>query len=283
MHISEDTKFIRLTTLTSFIHSVVFTAFVVLNLYRLIHKIQPSLVSNVDIGKLLIEFSNAIPAGYYIIIGLILFIWYLLLPPVWDASIIHYLHMSKKSWSGALAKGIFKFFPMFEYNSMTTFFQMSMFLIVVGRLFTMDILNNAMILAILTIRFISVFGVSLFLGFTKFFIVLEWQWPIQASKSSLALSIEHIMTVLRFVIINYILDLRFVINLLLLVWFPLAMIYIADRFHILDSWFFSGGMYTMFGILFILVSYINGIVEAFFTTYRYKLYIQLKSDQEETK
>ena len=74
MHISEDTKFIRLTTLTSFIHSVVFTAFVVLNLYRLIHKIQPSLVSNVDIGKLLIEFSNAIPAGYYIIIGLILFI-----------------------------------------------------------------------------------------------------------------------------------------------------------------------------------------------------------------
>lgn len=93
---------------------------------------------------------------------------------------------------------------------------------------------------------------------------------------------EHIVTVFRFVIINYILDLRFILNLVLLVALPLAMVYVADRFRVLDSNFFSGGIYIMFTILFLLVAYINGIVEAFFTTYRYKLYTQLKqADKDE--
>jgi hypothetical protein len=275
-HIADDTKFIRLTTLTSFIHSLVFTFFVIFNIYRLIDKIQPDLVSWVNIANILQNLATIIPPGYYILIGLILVIGYLLLPPIGDASIIYYLNSTKKSGSGSLAKWIFKFFPMFEYNGMTTFFQMSMFLIVVGRLFTMDILDNTLVIIILAIRFVSVFAVSLFLWFTKFFIVLEWQWPIQASKSSFTLSMHHLFTVLRFVIINYILDLRFVLNLVLLVVLPLAMVYVADGFHILDSSFFSGGIYIMFAILFLLVSYINGIVEAFFTTYRYKLYVQLK-------
>lgn len=91
---------------------------------------------------------------------------------------------------------------------------------------------------------------------------------------------EHIVTVFRFVIINYILDLRFILNLIVLVALPLAMVYVADRFNILDSSFFSGGIYTMFAILFLLVSYINGIVEAFFITYRYKLYTQLRQDDK---
>ena len=59
------------------------------------------------------------------------------------------------------------------------------------------------------------------------------------------------------------------------------MIYVADIFHILDTSVFTGGIYTMFTILFLLVAYINGIVEAFFTTYRYKLYIQLKQHSED--
>lgn len=48
IQIVDDTKFIRLTTLTTFIHSVVFTFFVVVNLYRLIDKIQPNISKNIN-------------------------------------------------------------------------------------------------------------------------------------------------------------------------------------------------------------------------------------------
>jgi hypothetical protein len=279
MQIVDDTKFIRLTTLTTFIHSVVFTFFVVVNLYRLIDKIQPNISKNINFWDIIQNLLSIVSPWYYILIVLVLIIGYLLLPPIGDAAIINYLHSSKKSGSIALTKGIFSFFPMFEYNSMITFFQMSMLVIMVARLFTMDILSNVLVLTVLLIWFISVLGVSLFLWFTKFFIVLEWQWPIQACKSSFMLSMKYILTVLKFVIINYMLDLRFLLNLLLLVGIPLLMVYISDQFHMLDSDFFTGWIYIMFVILFILVSYINSIVEAFFTTYRYNLYIYLKKEE----
>lgn len=74
MQMADDTKFIRLTTLTSFIHSLVFTFFVIFNIYRLIDKIQPDLVSGVNIAYILQNLSTIVPPAYYILIGLILVI-----------------------------------------------------------------------------------------------------------------------------------------------------------------------------------------------------------------
>ena len=89
------------------------------------------------------------------------------------------------------------------------------------------------------------------------------------------LSIENLFVTIKYVAITYVLYLRLVLNFILFVGVPLGMIYIVNLLGV-DSVSGVGiGMMLVIIALICIVAYINGIVEAFFTTYWYKVFASI--------
>lgn len=91
-HISDDTKFIRLTTITTFIHSMIFLVYIMYAVYFVVVERQGK---EMEVGNI-VSFIMQLFGGQemligLIIIGAILAIGYFLLPPIAEASIIYYL------------------------------------------------------------------------------------------------------------------------------------------------------------------------------------------------
>ena len=91
-YVSEDTKFVRLTTITTIIHSLIFLVYVMYSVYFVIAERQSGglpIDSALSYIQVILGGSNAIVR--LIIVGVILVIGYFLLPPIGEASMIHYL------------------------------------------------------------------------------------------------------------------------------------------------------------------------------------------------
>lgn len=74
-------------------------------------------------------------------ISIFLLIGYELLPPIGDAAQIYYLDQpERKDGFRAFAQGLYKFFPMFEFNVATGFFKMSFILLILVRLWLFDLI-----------------------------------------------------------------------------------------------------------------------------------------------
>jgi len=65
---------------------------------------------------------------------------------------------------------------------------------------------------------------------------------------------------------------RFIIKALIVIGVPLILIYIAIFLGIIENSFVEITIWITTGIVILLISYINGIFEAFFANYRYKLF-----------
>jgi len=220
IELGDNTKLIRLATITTFIHSLLFIVYMLYLLFNLSQKNSWSWIRD-----LLSEYVDIVAPStevlvILIIIWIVLLIGYTLLPPIWDASMIYYLESKKKSGSLSLGKWVTKFFPMFEFNATMTMFNF---------------------------------------------------W----------LAIYNMWITLKFIVINIFLYLRFIVNILIVVWIPLLLLRWASKLEIANSPIFNTVVIIIIVSLMALTAYINGIIEAFFITYWWKVYKRISDDDQE--
>jgi len=278
--ISQDTKFIRLATVTTFVHSVFFLLYIV---YRASHVVTKAQWSEenvfVDFFVNIATYASELPLGVIIIVWISLIIWYSVLPPIWEWAMIYYLNNPRKKWTASLGKWMTKFLQMFEFDAAISFFNIVIFLAAVSRIYIMDIWSNFLVVTLMIIRLCIILMAEFLLPYTRFFIALENMKFFDAMKQSMQTAIEHFNITFKFIIVDIILHLRFIINIIIVFGIPLWLMYLGTWIGIADVWVVQIIFLLIIIALFLITAYINGIIEAFFTTYRYKVYKHIKEEE----
>ena len=101
-----------------------------------------------------------------------------------------------------------------------------------------------------------------------------------AIKKSTKLAFLNLGLSIKLMFVEFLLLFRFLITWALIVGLPLGLVYLSVWLNILDNRFVEWLIRVIAGILLLILSYINCIVETFFLTYWYQAY-QMISKKEE--
>ncbi|HMT27542.1 MAG TPA: hypothetical protein PKD96_04495, partial [Candidatus Absconditabacterales bacterium] len=267
-------RFVRITTSTTFLHSIIFLIIVLNNINFFINNTTGKGVEMGTIFKYINSlFLESGFTGAFIILLISLAVGYFLLYPIGEATLIYYLDNDKKDSRGSFLKGLNKFFLMFEFIAMNGMgFNLLSFGFITMRIYTAGVLDNPFVITILGIWLTIILFLTFLRPYTKFIIVLENMEVMPAIGRSIELTTKNISMTVKFVIIGLLLQLRFIINTAIIVLVPIGMIFVATSLDIIDKTIFNPIIYGTTLLLFLITAYINGIIEAFFITYRYKLY-----------
>lgn len=275
MHdLTEDTVYVRIATITNFIHAFIFNVLILYYLIEYSDFFSPDTV----LWWLVHEYLSMLKYDssmliWLLLVGIILFIGYELLPPIGDAAMVYYLEDKKpKDGFRALAKWLYKFFPMFEFNLATSLFKMSFIMLVIVRLVLFGLIDNLLILILMGIWMSIALFVNLLLPYSKLIICLEGEWFFDAMKKSVAISINNLWITGKFVIINFILSIRFFINMLIIVGIPVWLIYVGVWLWLTNITFLNYLFMIILVWLIFFVAYIEGLIEWFFTAARWRIY-----------
>lgn len=280
--LAEDTKFIRLATVATFMHALVFTFWMVWRAVTLIG--SDTMLSYADllwIGSLWrddLTWSMIVPA---LIIGLCIAFWYAILHPVWEAAMIIYLDEDRQQWTLSLTKWFSKYFPMVELNGALGLFSMVTVIYRAFRLQAEWILDSFFWYAFIIMRWIITLFTMVFFSYSKVLVSIEWMSFFESLKESTKLATQHFGITLQFTVITFLLSIRFIINIAIILGVPLLLIYIGtllgiDQVERLQYVFIFGIIWLLF-----LIIYIEWIIEAFFITCRWKVYKHIKTDEQE--
>ncbi len=272
--VSEDDRFVRITTSTTFLHSIIFLIIVLNNINFFINNTTGKWVEMGTIFKYINSlFLESWFTGAFIILLISLAVGYFLLYPIGEATLIYYLDNDKKDSRWSFLKWLNKFFLMFEFIAMNGMgFNLLSFGFITMRIYTAWVLDNPFVITILWIWLTIILFLTFLRPYTKFIIVLENMEVMPAIGRSIELTTKNISMTVKFVIIWLLLQLRFIINTAIIVLVPIGMIFVATSLDIIDKTIFNPIIYGTTLLLFLITAYINGIIEAFFITYRYKLY-----------
>lgn len=279
--IVEDTRLIRLSFLVTFCHFVSIVYLMVWNINNLLtYRYEKWIPMSKALEYILNRSQDNNMTVAIIIVVAIIFIWYSLLYPIWESAMIHYLDKEwQRTWK-VIWKWVNDFFVMFEFEAMMFSFGIFTYLITTLRMFMLNILDNSFIIILIIIWWIVVLLATILWSYAKFIIVLEWQNVFSAIKRSASLTIMNFGTTIKFVVIQLFLMIRFVINAIVVMGIPFLIVYIAIWLNVIESKIVWYVIAISVIILLFLMAYINAIIEAFFMTYRYKVY---KSITEESK
>jgi len=100
--------------------------------------------------------------------------------------------------------------------------------------------------------------------------------PIDAMKKSMTMALENLKASVKYALINYLLQIRVVINIVIFLGVPALLIYGATQLNITNLLIVQYIIYGTLIILGLLTAYINGLIEAFFMTVRYHFYKKIK-------
>ena len=277
--ISQDTKFIRLATITTFVHSVIFLLYIVYWASTVMSKSQWWDNPFVEFMIELIGLDWWINIWLLLIIWIPLLIWYSVLPPIGEWAMIYYLNNPRKQGTASLGKGLTKFLQMFEFDAAITFFNVVIFLVAISRIYVMDIGWSILVTIAMVIWFIVILFAAFLLPYSRFFITLEERKFFDAMRQSMHMSIQHFSITLKYILVDAILHLRFIFNIIIVFGIPVWLMYLWTRIGIADNGIVKWIFILLVIILFLITAYINGIIEAFFTTYRYKVYKYIKKEE----
>lgn len=103
----------------------------------------------------------------------------------------------------------------------------------------------------------------------------------EALKHSSHVAVSHPMTTLKFMLLSLFLELRFFVTTIVVIAIPAFLVRVALQLWIVSNESAVATVMICIGLLLIASIYINSIIDAFFTVYRYKLYNELKQTPEE--
>lgn len=161
---------------------------------------------------------------------------------------------------------------MLEYGGLSIPFGLFTFCTVVLRFYLIDVLENVVVDILIGMRGIMVLFASIFWSYAKTIIVLEGCQVFDAIKKSTKLAFLNLGLSFKLMLVEVLLLLRFLITGALIVGIPLGLVYLAVWLNILDNALVEGVIWVVAGVLLLIVSYINCIIETFFLTYRYQAY-----------
>ena len=282
--ILEDSKLIKLATITTLPYSLIFVLYLFYQTYFVISTIKTNSINLEWIKKyidIIVGLHNEAVIFWLIWLLIIILIMYFLVPPIAEWSIISYLNSTKKSISKSIWVWIISFFKMFEFHWLTSIFSFLFFIIVVSRLYAIDMLNNFYTITIVCIWFVIILILSFLLVYTKYYIILEKQDLWEAMWNSCKKAFTDIGLTSKFVIWSYILYVRFIFNILIVIGIPLLLFYIilktnANKYH-----FVQYIVFTIVGLLVLLTAYINGIIEAYFISMWNNIYHKIDEDEKD--
>lgn len=273
-----DSKFVRLITFSFLPYSFLFVWYLFYQAYFFFSNLNPDsdFVNIKNYIDQVFSFWQDFLI-FMVIVWIIIGILYFLMPPVWEASLIHYLDKDK-SLSDALGKGFTKFFKMFELHGFLSLFSFLFYFVFVSRLYVLDLFDVTFVLPLLIIWFffVAFFNFSLF--YSRFLIVLEKYDAFDSIKESIRLSILNFRKTWKYFIIYMLLYLRYIINIFIVVGIPLIILYFFLKTDVSNIEFVKYSILIIMSLLFVLVAYVNGIIEAFFISMWYEVFKILDRD-----
>ena len=280
-HIAEDTKFIRLVTITNFVHSLVFVFVVLYNIYMVMWHLTSKI--SIDINKYITQILvTPNITTIFAILGLVLVIWQFLLPPIWEAAAIYYINDPEHKGKNSIKKWLPKFFQLFEYDGMFYFFTYFTFIVFVSRLWILDIIWQPIVMTLVIIWWIIVIGVNICIPYARYILVLEDKSIADSVSWAVDMALWNLTISIKLAFITMIMNLRFIINIMILVGIPLLIIYIIVRLGWTNNEFIKYGIYTTVLWLTLLLAYINGIIESFFVCMWYEAYRYIRNGDVST-
>ena len=275
--LSEDTKFVRLATVTTFIHALVFTFWMIWRYVAVADgeslEVYSELLGIDQLWRSSIEGSMIVPI---LIVGLILFIWYAILHPVGEAAMIIYLEEGRQQGTLSLTKGFSKYFPMVELNGALSSFSLIAVIYWAFRFHNEWILDSFFGYWFIIMRGLITIFTMIFFSYSKILVSVEDMKFFDSLKESFRIAVQNLWITIQFTIISFLLSIRFLINLAIIIGVPLLMIYIGTLLGLDDILRLEYTFIVIMVGLLLLVVYIEWIIEAFFIACRWKVYRYIK-------
>lgn len=273
-----DSSFVKLTIFSFLPYSILFVWYLFYQTYFIID----SLNSWLKFYKLKLYIDQVFSFWEHfffqvLIVLIFVLILYFLLPPIWEWALISYLDKKKSIWN-CIWKGFLNFFKMFELHWFLSLFSFLFFFIVVTRLYIFWMLDSIFILPLLIIWFIFILFFNFTLVYTRYLIILEWYDVFESIKQSIKLTFLNIKYTLKYFLIYVLLYIRYIINILIVVWTPLLVLYIFLKSEISNIEIVKYSIFFIMFLLFILVAYVNWIVEAFFIAMWYEIFKKIEKE-----
>jgi len=280
--VMDDIKLVRLAFITSFSHSLIVILLLLFNLNNMMTARFETGVPLSDVMEFLVTLGIKGNVVTVLIISIIiLLIGYAILYPIGQAALIHYLRDQKFSIRDALAKGATTFFPMFEFSALAGTFSISTFIFIVIRLFMLDIVDSILVRVIFGIWGICILVATILWPYSRYIIVVEKMSMYDAIKRSAFYAVRNLRQTTKFVLLELLLLIRFLVNIVLVVGIPFVVMYIASWLNIINSATVGVIVIVISVGLLLITAYVNGIIEAFFAAYRYKIYKKITSELDE--
>lgn len=273
-----DASFVKLTTFSFLPYSMLFVWYLFYQTYFLID----SLNSWFKFYKLKVYVDQVFSFWEHFFIPMIIaliviLILYFLFPPIWEWALINYLHKNR-SIGSCMWKWFINFFKMFELHGFLSLFSFLLFLIVVSRLYVFSMLDSTFIMPLICIWLFFVLFFNFTLFYSKYLIILEWYTAFDSIKESIRLTSLNLRISLKYFAFYLLLYLRYIINIIIVVWIPLLVLYIFLKTNISNIEFVKYTIFFIMFVLFILVAYVNWIVEAFFIAMWYEVFKKIEKE-----
>jgi hypothetical protein len=103
----------------------------------------------------------------------------------------------------------------------------------------------------------------------------------EALKRSTAIAMNHPYITLKFILLSIVLEIRFFLTTFFIIAIPSFLIWVSLQLWLIGTESVVTVITIAIALLLVASIYINSIVDAFFTVYRYKLYKELQDKWEE--
>lgn len=207
----------------------------------------------------------------------VIFVMYIVVMPIFEGALIRYIDQRKNgsaSCSESLWVGMFRFYPLLEFNSIMSIFKF--ITLVNAYLFALRLLWVDYIFA-LNIFFIIVFLfsciINTLLAYARFEIILENKSTFESIGISTKISLIHMKTTLKLYFMMFLLNIRVILNFVLFILFPLLALSITSYVgSILFTTILLVILWWVFLFFILALWYLAWVLEIFTKAMWYKSY-----------
>lgn len=269
--------------------SIVFLSFLLV--YQAVYTYVEVFWKREEAFVIILKFFHSDYVFHVGIFSIIFLILYLILTPIFEWWLIRYIDninsWQDRSYAEIFWSGMYRFFPLFEYNNI--FSEFKFISILNGFLFSIRFIwvEHIETLAIIfwIIFFISIIINSLF-SYSKYEIVLWNKKTFEAAGSSSKIAILNMWITIKIYFLMFLFNIRVIINFIIFLTFPMAFITII---WLITSTVFLTIALVILSLLFIffilVLWYLTAVLDVFKASVWYFAYIEWKKrlDREEWK
>lgn len=277
--VADNYILVRIAFVTTFLHTII-SLITIANYFTNIFIYKLDMQTTGAWEQVMLIMQEIMNQWYFfeILLMIMLFvIWYFFIYPVGIWIMISYLK-HWKVWT-ALLQGFSLFWPLAVIHAWMAVITISgqttwMFM----RLVAADITDNLLVQIVMVMIWVIILVWTVLLPYSLYVPVMEdLSWSVadqaqQSMKISSWLALKNLWLTIKFTLLSAVLQVRVLINIAILVFIPWILMYFSMQFGLLEVENLNYVLYISGGILLLVIIYVNALIDAFFTTYWYKLY-----------